>query len=83
VVATALTTIGQPLLTLSKTNSPSGTVGPTDVITYTLTLRNEGTGPANGVTVTDAVPANTTYVAASCAAVPPCRPYPAPWAAAR
>lgn len=42
---------------------PFGTAEPVPgaVVTYTLTVRATGTGTAKGVTVTDPIPANTTY----------------------
>ncbi|MCA1833933.1 MAG: choice-of-anchor P family protein [Actinomycetota bacterium] len=41
------------------------TVGPGDVIEYQLTIANSGQQAATGVNISDAVPANTTYVANS------------------
>ncbi len=70
----ANTTLRRPALTLSKSNSPEGTVAPGDEITYTLTLTNDGTGQATNVEVTDAVPANTTYVGGSCTGGASCGP---------
>ena len=61
----------QPLLDALKTVSivvDNGTIGsldPGDVIRYTITINNIGPKEATGVTFTDAVPANTTYVANS------------------
>jgi uncharacterized repeat protein (TIGR01451 family) len=40
-----------------------GVVDPGDVLRYTITIQNSGKIPATGVVLTDAVPANTTYVA--------------------
>jgi uncharacterized repeat protein (TIGR01451 family) len=40
-----------------------GIVDPGDTLRYTITVRNSGASPATGVTLTDGVPANTTYVA--------------------
>ncbi|HET7797096.1 MAG TPA: hypothetical protein VFK72_04385, partial [Nevskia sp.] len=42
-----------------------GAVDPGDVVRYTITVYNNGNVPATGVVLTDAVPANTTYVANS------------------
>ncbi len=60
-----------PLLYAHKTvqinedfGSP-GIVDPGDVLGYTIVLSNFGAIPATGVVLTDAVPANTTYVADS------------------
>ena len=41
----------------------AGQVDPGDVLRYTITITNSGAIPATGVVFTDAVPANTTYVA--------------------
>jgi uncharacterized repeat protein (TIGR01451 family)/fimbrial isopeptide formation D2 family protein len=40
-----------------------GIVDPLDVLRYTITITNTGSIPASGLVLTDAVPANTTYVA--------------------
>jgi large repetitive protein len=42
-----------------------GIVDPGDTLRYTITVQNSAAIPATGVVVTDAVPANTTYVANS------------------
>ena len=42
-----------------------GIVDPGDVLRYTITVQNSALIPATGVVLTDAVPANTTYVANS------------------
>lgn len=42
-----------------------GIVDPGDVLRYTITVQNSAPIPATGVVLTDAVPANTTYVADS------------------
>jgi uncharacterized repeat protein (TIGR01451 family) len=42
-----------------------GLVDPGDVLHYTITVSNSGAAPATGAVLTDAVPANTTYVADS------------------
>ncbi len=60
-----------PLVSALKTvqlvadNNNNGNVDPGDVLQYTITLTNSGATPATGVVLTDAVPANTTYVANS------------------
>jgi uncharacterized repeat protein (TIGR01451 family) len=46
-------------------NNGDGFVDPGDVLRYTITLTNSAATPATGVVLTDAVPANTTYVANS------------------
>jgi len=43
----------------------NGLVDPGDTLQYTITATNSGATPATGVVLTDAVPANTTYVANS------------------
>src|SRR6266568_5906584 len=43
----------------------NGLVDPGDTLQYTITVTNSGATPATGVALTDAVPANTTYVANS------------------
>jgi len=61
-----------PVLGALKSSSPSsGTVAspapvtPGSQITYTITVTNTGQSDASGVTVSDAIPAGTTYVSAS------------------
>jgi len=46
-------------------NIPLGSVGPGDVLRYTISVTNYGAQAATGVVLTDAVPANTTYFADS------------------
>jgi uncharacterized repeat protein (TIGR01451 family) len=52
-----------PALVLSKVDA-GDPVGPSSNVTYTLTLRNIGNAAATGVTITDPVPANTSFVSA-------------------
>jgi uncharacterized repeat protein (TIGR01451 family) len=52
-----------PALVLSKVDAGQP-VGPSSDITYSLTLKNIGNADATGVTITDPVPANTTFVSA-------------------
>ena len=58
-----------PLLYATKTAAlfvdlgTPGVVDPGDVLRYTITIQNSAAIPATGVVLTDAVPANTTYVA--------------------
>jgi uncharacterized repeat protein (TIGR01451 family) len=52
-----------PALVLSKVDA-GAPVGPSSNVTYTLTLRNIGNAAATGVTITDPVPANTSFVSA-------------------
>jgi uncharacterized repeat protein (TIGR01451 family) len=50
----------RPALVLAKVDAGTP-VGPKSVVTYTLTVKNIGTGAATNVVVTDPVPANTTF----------------------
>ena len=43
----------------------NGSVDPGDTLQYTITMTNSSATPATGVILTDAIPANTTYVANS------------------
>jgi len=52
-----------PALVLSATDA-GVPVGPTSGLEYTLTLKNEGNADATGVTLSDPVPANTSFVSA-------------------
>ena len=51
-----------PAFVLSKVDAGKP-IGPNSQVTYTLTLRNIGNADATGVTITDPIPANTSYVA--------------------
>jgi uncharacterized repeat protein (TIGR01451 family) len=53
-----------PALVLSK-NDAGVPVGPSSNLDYTIKLKNIGNADATGVTITDPLPANTTYVAGS------------------
>jgi uncharacterized repeat protein (TIGR01451 family)/fimbrial isopeptide formation D2 family protein len=55
----------QKIVQLVGDNNNNGLVDPGDVLQYTITVTNSGPAPATGVVLTDAVPANTTYVANS------------------
>jgi uncharacterized repeat protein (TIGR01451 family) len=57
--ATASTTVHTPVLTLTKTATPSVNAG--EAATYTLTYANIGSGAATGVTITDILPTETYY----------------------
>ncbi len=63
----ALTTIQQPRLAIVKQTLATDPVRPGDRITYTLSVLNIGTGPANNAVIRDAVPLSTTYAPGSCA----------------
>ncbi len=54
----------EPLLALTKTASHDP-VAPGDTMVYTLVYGNIGTGTATGVSLADAIPAGTSFVAAS------------------
>jgi uncharacterized repeat protein (TIGR01451 family) len=56
--------VAAPALVLDKVAADTP-VGPTSELAYTLTLRNIGNAPATGVTITDPVPADTSFVSAS------------------
>jgi uncharacterized repeat protein (TIGR01451 family) len=58
----ASSTGGQPVITLTKAG-PATTSG--NQITYTITYANTGNGIANNATITDAIPAGSTFVSAS------------------
>ncbi|HEU4387617.1 MAG TPA: DUF11 domain-containing protein, partial [Blastocatellia bacterium] len=62
--ASASVTPQQADLSLTKTASPNPAVAGQN-LTYTLTLLNNGPTAASNVVVTDAVPANTTFVSAT------------------
>jgi uncharacterized repeat protein (TIGR01451 family) len=55
--------IAAPALVLSKVDAGTP-VGPSSNVTYTLTLKNIGNAAATGVSITDPVPANTSFVSA-------------------
>ncbi|MGS2586158.1 DUF11 domain-containing protein [Streptomyces hebeiensis] len=54
-----------PHVVFTKTAVPAGPLEVGDVITYRITARNEGGGGAGNLTLTDAVPAGTTYLPGS------------------
>ena len=56
-----------PILSAQKivTDLDGGTTQPGDVLRYTITVQNTGNTAATGATLTDAIPAHTTYVAGS------------------
>jgi uncharacterized repeat protein (TIGR01451 family)/fimbrial isopeptide formation D2 family protein len=55
--------IAQKVVAIQTDNNTNGIVDPLDVLRYTITISNLASIPATGVTFTDLVPANTTYVA--------------------
>ncbi len=62
---TFTTTVTAPVLSITKTVSPTGNQPPGTVLTYTATVTNTGSGVATSVTISDIIPAYTTYVAGS------------------
>jgi uncharacterized repeat protein (TIGR01451 family) len=56
------TTIGQPMITLTK-SAPATITG--DRITYMIHYANAGSGVANSATISDTLPAGTTFASAS------------------
>ena len=55
----------QKVVSIQVDNGSAGLVDPGDTLRYTITVSNFGAIPATGITLVDAVPANTTYVADS------------------
>jgi uncharacterized repeat protein (TIGR01451 family) len=51
-----------PALVQNKTVSPTGTVSPGAVLTYTVTVQNTGTAAAHNVVATDTLPTQVTWV---------------------
>jgi uncharacterized repeat protein (TIGR01451 family) len=65
-VGTYTTTVLAASISAAKTHTPTGDVNkPGDLVTYTVTLSNSGGSPATGMTLTDPLPANVTYVPGS------------------
>jgi uncharacterized repeat protein (TIGR01451 family) len=63
--ASVSTTVNSvPVLSVGKSGAPDP-VSAGSNITYTLTYNNTGTADATGVTITDAIPANTAFVSAT------------------
>ena len=58
------TLVAAPDLVVTKTDGVTA-ASPGDTLTYTLTITNIGNQGATGVTVSDTLPANTTFVSAS------------------
>jgi uncharacterized repeat protein (TIGR01451 family) len=61
---TTTTIASQADLSVTKTDSPDPVTAGTN-LTYTISFSNNGPGSSNSVTVTDATPANTTFVSAT------------------
>ena len=62
--AITTTVLSDPRFTLTKSDAPDP-VAAGSTITYTLGYQNVGTNNATGVVVSDALPANTTFVSAT------------------
>jgi uncharacterized repeat protein (TIGR01451 family) len=60
----AFVKVTAPVMEFSKTADAS-TADPSDVITYTITYKNIGTGDATGVLVSDEIPADVEYVSST------------------
>ncbi|HWQ16022.1 MAG TPA: hypothetical protein VNL77_24695 [Roseiflexaceae bacterium] len=59
---------GAPDLAGSDYTASPATVGPGDILTYTLNIRNDGTADAEGLSAVMSIPAETTYVPGSASA---------------
>ncbi len=76
---TCSSTVTNPVISLTvvKSSSPASgsTVSLNSTVTYSLALKNAGNAAATGITMTDAVPSGTTYVAnsATCGGVSGCK----------
>lgn len=53
-------TVAGPILDITK--SGPGQAAPGELITYTLTVVNSGSSPANNLVISDTVPVNATYI---------------------
>ncbi len=74
------TAVSASLLELSLRSSAAGSlVAPSQVITYTLVPRARGATLLSDVRITDAIPANTAYVAGSADPSPTAGPDPLDW----
>ena len=65
--ASITTTVIAPIITMTKTVSPTGDQVPGTVLTYRVDIHNLGDGTATDGIVSDAIPDNTTYVPGSMA----------------
>ncbi|MES2201304.1 MAG: hypothetical protein V4498_03550, partial [candidate division FCPU426 bacterium] len=61
----AKTLIIKPLVSVTKANSPTGTLSVGDTLTYTLSYENTGTTVATGVWICDTIPTGTSIVPSS------------------
>jgi uncharacterized repeat protein (TIGR01451 family) len=60
----AFVKVTAPVMEFSK-RADTSTADPSDVITYTITYKNIGTGDATGVMVSDEIPADVEYVSST------------------
>ncbi|PKK89020.1 MAG: hypothetical protein CVV64_16165 [Candidatus Wallbacteria bacterium HGW-Wallbacteria-1] len=58
-------TVTAPVLSMTKGVSPTGSQPPGTILTYTMVVTNSGTGISTSVSISDPIPANTTYVTSS------------------
>ena len=63
--AVITTTVIAPIITMTKTVSPTGNQPPGTVLTYRVDVHNLGDGTATEGIISDAIPDNTTYVTGS------------------
>lgn len=59
--ATDTINVTSPNVTVTKSVAPLGAQPPGTVLTYTITVTNNGSAGASSVVLTDPIPANTTY----------------------
>jgi hypothetical protein len=59
--ANVITVAAAPTLTASESATPSGTQPPGTDVTFTATFTNVGTAPAQGIVISNPVPANTDF----------------------
>ena len=64
-IATDTINVTSPNVSVVKSVAPLGPQPPGTVLTYTIVVTNNGSAAANTVVLTDPIPANTTYQAAS------------------
>ncbi len=63
--------VNAPVLTITKHSEPAVSVGAGERLTYTIVVSADGQGYANGVVVSDTLPANTQFVPDSISLTPP------------
>jgi large repetitive protein len=61
----SLVACGSPVFNVTKAVTPTGAVSPGDILTYTVSLTNSGNFTATNVLISDALPANTTFLSAT------------------